>query len=168
MSSLLNLKYRDNSRNLEIRRQIDSSELQISNFVKDKIIPLQKESAIKLNAEKNKKQLKKQRVNSLDVNSFLKGFEEISTQTMKLQNKIEAKTSKKLRTTKPFYEYTSLEMDKLKNEVEKIERRKVFLPPILIRNQKSKSKIVCKSKEFVKNKTIKFEISTIISKIISN
>ena len=54
MSSLLNLKYSENSRNLEIRRQIDPSELQISNFVKDKIIPLQKESAVKMNACRKK------------------------------------------------------------------------------------------------------------------
>ena len=70
---------------------------------------------------------------------------------------IEIQNLKKIRTMKPFYEYTSQEFDKLKNDIEKFEKRKLILPPILIRNQKSKSKIVSRSKEVITNKNIKFE-----------
>jgi hypothetical protein len=139
-------------------RSIDNYEMQTLNFVKN-TLPLFINSVSKLKSRKFNSEDKKP-IHKLNSEGIIKtkGSEETSGQKI-LTKESGNNTNIKFQKQKAFYEYTSLELDKLREETRRREIKKVELPPIMKNNNwKIKSPNKGSNNSILKNKIINFEI----------
>ena len=139
-------------------KSTDNYEIQTLNFVKN-TLPLFINSASKLKSRKFNSEDRKP-IKKLNSEGVLKTKGNEDTNSQKILTKESGNnTNIKFLKQKAFYEYTSLELDKFREENRRKEIKKVELPPIMKNNN---LKIKYPNKELnnciMKNKIINFEI----------